>query len=318
MARDISNAKNYNAAHIYNLYNYSELIMKAITTGERVDSRSEKFENVAFAVKQRQTTSVLVDVLKSQNIILLKLPKALPKAFSVFAAKDLKKDSKMKVFIDITDTISEKDGFYTAKNIDIFVAQLVAAMTYRIYYADPKRITTNQSLVLHSTQAFTDLFCYVLDYLRISGYKENRERIRFLVATYYLVGMMWKDASQSTMNTAMKVAGIDKRQADIADMFLTEPEQQLKDIDAFIKFISKSFKLNDLTTELFLDKFVYLVGTGSHFGLEIVPAFLKIITDAFSGAYIVRQNTLEKILGKQIVEVTQDIFTIGTTALKKS
>ena len=260
MARDISNAKNYNAAYIYNLYNYRELLIKAINEGERIDPASPKFENVAFAVKQRQTTSVLVDVMKSQSIILIKLPKALPLAFNVFSAKDSKKDGKMKVFIDVTDTISEKDGFYTSKNIDRFVAQLVAAMTYRIYYGDPKRITSNQSLVLHSTQAFTDMFCYILDYLRISGFKENRDRIRFLIATYYLVGMMWKDAGTSTLNTAMKVSGIDKRQADIVDMFLTKPEEQLKDINSFINFLAKSFKLNDLTTELFLDKFVYLYG----------------------------------------------------------
>ncbi len=318
MARDISNAKNYNAAYIYNLYNYRELLLKAINEGERIDPNSAKFENVAFAVKQRQTTAVLVDVLKSQSIVLIKLPKALPLAFNVFSGKDLKKDGKMKVFIDVTDTISEKDGFFTCKNVDRLVAQLVAAMTYRIYYADPKRITTNQSLVLHSTQAFTDCFCYILDYLRISGFKENRDKIRFLIATYYLVGMMWKDQSTSTMNTAMKVANIDKRQADIADMFLTKPEEQLKDIDAFIKFLAKSFKLNDLTTELFLDKFVYLFGQGTHFAVEIVPAFLKMITDAFSGEFIVRQTTLDKVLGKQIVEVTQDLFSIGTTALKKS
>ena len=317
MARNISTAKNYNAAYIYNMYNYSDLIMKAITTGDRIDPNSAKFENVAFAVKQRQTTAVLLDVLKSPNVVLIHNPKALPLAFNVFAAKDLKTNSKMKAFIDVTDTITEKDGFYTAKNIDKFVAQLVSAMTYLIYYADPKRITTNQSLVLHSTQAFTDTFCYILDYLRISGFKENRDRIRFLIATYYLVGMMWKDASESTMNVAMKVAGIDKRRADIADMFLTDPEEQLKNINTFITFLAKSFKLNDLTTELFLDKFVYLCGVGTQFATEIVPAFLKMITDAFSGSYIVRQNTLEKILGKQIVEVTQDIFTIGT-AIKKS
>ena len=50
---------------------------------------------------------------------------------------------------------------------------------------------------------------------------------------------------------------------------------------------------------------------------EIPAAFLKVITDAFSGSYIVRQNTIEKVIGKQIVEVTQDIFAIGTAALKK-
>ena len=95
MARNISTAKNYNAAYIYNMYNYSDLIMKAITTGDRIDPNSAKFENVAFAVKQRQTTAVLLDVLKSPNVVLIHNPKALPLAFNVFAAK---KETNLRVF----------------------------------------------------------------------------------------------------------------------------------------------------------------------------------------------------------------------------
>lgn len=315
--KKLTTAKNYNATYIYGLYNYGDIIYKAINEGERIDVKSDKFENVRFLVKQRQTTSVLVDVMQSPNIILIRNEKPLPQAFSVFAAKDLKKDSKLKVFIDVSNTVGEKDGFYTSKNIDTLVAQLVSAMTYLIYYADPNRIISNQRLTQDGTQAFTDLFCYVLDYLRVPGYKEHKDQIRYLVAVYYQVGMLWKDVTDTIMTTAMKVADIDRRHANIADMFLTKPEEQLKDINAFVTFLASTFKLNDLTTEVFVDKWVYLYGTGTQFGVELVPAFLKIITDTFAGTYIVRQNTITKILGKQIVSVTQDIFEIGNSAKGK-
>ena len=215
-------------------------------------------------------------------------------------------------------TITERDGFYVPKKIDEFVAQLVDAMIYLIYYADPDRMITNARLVQDSTKAFVDLFTYVLDYLRISGFNENRGRIMYLAAIYFQVSVLYKnEINDAIRSVAMKVSGLDKRQADIAEIFMTEPEKQLLDIDRFIKFISKAFKLNDLTTELVVDKWLYLFGTGYQFSLEIAPAFFKLITDTYAGAYINRQKNIEKVLGKSIISVTKDIFEIGQSVKKR-
>ena len=146
MAKNISDAKNYNSSFLYKQYNYDKVIMDAVMTADRIDKSLENFEDVLIATKRRQTTSVLVDVLQSDNIILLDPQKQLPLAFSVFAAKDVKKDQKLRVFIDTTNTLEVKNGFWVCKNVDSFVAQLVSAMAHLIYYADPSRIYTNSNL----------------------------------------------------------------------------------------------------------------------------------------------------------------------------
>ena len=313
-------AKNYNMSYLYNkVPGYSETLTTAIMTSERIDVNTEKFEPVVIDTKRRQTTSILVDVLKSPNIVFIMPTKSLPSAFNVFAAKDLKTDNKLKVFVDISLTITEKDGFYVPKKIDEFVAQLVDAMIFLIYYADPDRLITNARLVQDSTKAFVDLFCYVLDYLRVSGYSENKDRIMYLTAIYYQTSVLYKnEINDSIRSVAMKVSGLDKRHADIAEIFLTNPETQILDIDKFIKFLAGAFKLNDLTTELVVDKWLYLFGSGYQFALEIAPAFFKLISDTYAGAYITRQKNIEKVLGKNIVTVEKDLFEIGQLVKRRS
>ena len=313
-------AKNYNMSYLYNSVDgYSELLAHAIMSSERIDVNSEKFEPVVIDTKRRQTTSVLVDVLKSPNIVLIYPEKSLPSAFNVFAAKDRKSDGKLKVFIDISTTITERDGFYVPKKIDEFVAQIVAAMIYLIYYADPDRLITNARLVQDSTRAFVTMFCYVLDYLRISGFSENRKRIMYLTAIYFQTSVLYKnEINDSIRAVAQKVADLDKRQADLAEIFLTDPGAQLLDIDKFIKFISGAFRLNDLTTELVVDKWLYLFGTGYQFSLEIAPAYFRLVTDTYAGAYINRQKNIEKVIGKDVVSVTKDIFDIGQSVKRRS
>lgn len=318
MAKNISDAKNYNSSYLYKMYDYPKVIMDAIMTAERVNKKEENFKDVIEVTKRRQTTSVLVNVLESDNIILIKPLKPLPLAFSIFCAKDVKVDGKLRVFIDVTKTIDQKDGFWVSTNIDVFVAQLISAMTHLIYYADPAKIYTNAKLTLHGTENYTKLFCYILDYLRVSGYRENQERIQYIVALYYQCGVLWKDLNENARNVAMKVSGIDKRHADIAEMFLKgEPEKCFTDIHTFLEALCVNFHLSDLTLETFVDKYVYLIGSGYQFGIEIFPAFARVITDTYSGKYLTRQKTVEKICGKGIVEFTTDIFEIGKTIAGK-
>ena len=312
------NAKNYNLSYLYNkVPEYGKNMGDAILSFERIDKTLANFEPVYIDVKRRQTMSVLVNVLESENVILLYSNKPMFSAFNVFAARDQKTGGKLKVFIDASTTLEFKDGFWYPKDIDKFIAQLVNATTYMIYYADPDRITTNNRLLNDATKAFVDLFLYILDYLRVSGCTENRDRIAYLTSIYFLTSLCGKDISDSTRAIAMKVSGLDKRHADIAEIFLTDPLKQLIDINAYITFLASAFKLNDLTTEVFVDKWIYLFGAGYQFALELLPAFIRMITDAYSGTYINRQKNIEKVIGKSIVYVFKDMSEIGYAAKKK-
>lgn len=315
----IVNAKNYNLSYLYNkVPEYGKAMTDAIMAYDRIDKTLANFEQILIDVKRRQTTSILVDILQTPNIVLIYSDKPMPVAFNVFAAKDIKTDNKLKVFIDVSMTIKMSDGFWIPKDIDKLVAQLVNAMTYLIYYADPDRMITNTRLMNDSTKAFVDLFAYILDYLRVSGFGENRDRIVYLTAIYYLVSICRKDLNESTRSIAMKVSGLDKRHADIAELFMNDPEHQLLDLNNFITFLAQAFKLNDLTTEVFVDKWIYVFGAGYQFALEIMPAFIRMITDAYSGTYINRQKNIEKVIGKSIVYVFKDMSEIGVAAKRKS
>ena len=312
------NAKNYNLSYLYNkVPEYSKNMGDAILSYDRIDKTLANFEPVYMDVKRRQTMSVLINVLESDNVILLYSNKPLFSAFNVFAARDSKSGGKLKVFVDASTTLEFKDGFWYPKSIDKFIAQLVNATTYMIYYADPDRMVTNNRLLNDSTKAFVDLFLYILDYLRVSGFVENRDRIAYITSLYYLTSLCGKDINESSKAIAMKVSGLDRRHADIAEIFLTDPATQLIDINSYITFIASAFKLNDLTTEVFVDKWIYLFGPGYQFALELLPSFIRMITDTYSGTYINRQKNIEKVIGKSIVYVFKDMSEIAYSAKRK-
>ena len=67
MAKMLSNAKNYNTSYLFSkVPSYNDQMAQAIMSGERLDVNAEKFEQVALEVKHRQTTAVLVDVMRSR------------------------------------------------------------------------------------------------------------------------------------------------------------------------------------------------------------------------------------------------------------
>lgn len=316
MAKNISDAKNYNSSFLYKQYDYETVLTNAIMSADRIEKESENFQDVIISTKRRQTTSVLVDILQSNNVILLYPLKPLPLAMNTFAAKDIRKDGKLKVFIDASQTLQMKDGFWVTKNVDAFVAQLVSAATALIYYSDPKKIYTNSTLVLESTYCFVELFMYIINYLRVSGYSENKERLKYVIALYYLCGVLWKDMNESTRNIAMKVSEIDRRHADIADMLMKDYEEAFVNIDTFIKAISRAFNLTDFTTEVFIDKAIKVIGNGTHFGWEIYPSFSRIITDAYAGVYLNRQKVIEKICARHMITYTNALFSLFQIIVK--
>ena len=61
---------------------------------------------------------------------------------------------------------------------------------------------------------------------------------------------------------------------------------------------------------------MYIYGTGTVFALELLPSFSNMLTDAYVGAYINNQKTIEKIAGTGKLSVAQldgKTYTLGYT-----
>ena len=48
---------------------------------------------------------------------------------------------------------------------------------------------------------------------------------------------------------------------------------------------------------------MFLYGSGTALALEFLPSLLSLVTDAYCGVYLNNQKSIEKILGKDLVEL---------------
>ena len=194
--------KNHASSYIYSraASNYDRHLIETMMTAKRINKHSEEFDQVVQEVKRRQISSTLLDVLMNKNVVLLMCNKPMPAAFSVCTAKDIKEDKQLKVFIDLTPVVEYKNGFYYPTNINALIAFLINAMTNLIYYTEPKRILSNSNLILYGTNSFVNMFCYVLDYLRLSGYTENPGKVAYLTAIYYSQNKTFVNSKQKNIH----------------------------------------------------------------------------------------------------------------------
>lgn len=306
--------KNFSDSYLYNMGNFEKTIMQFMMSSEVINKDHPSFEDIRYEVKRRQVTSSLMKVLMSNNIILLRHKVGLSRAFKVFAAKDIiSGDNKTKVFIDVSDIIKSTDGNYTieSRNVDIFISYLLNAMNTYIYWVAPTKLLNNTSLIEYGTQAFADMFTYVIDYLRIGGVDNVRERTKYLSSLYYQCGLLGKDLTDSVRNRARKISGLSLRESDIVET-LMGPDP-FKDINTMIISLAKVLRIEDqLKLDNFIEKWAFVYGSGTQYGTELYTSFVSIITNAYVGSYINNQKTIEKVLGRTLVDFTNALFKVGS------
>lgn len=311
-------AKTYASTYLYGKYNeYEKRTIDFLLKADRIDQSLPEFEDIIYEVRKRQTSPALVKVLKSPNVILMSSMKPLDKAFKVFCAKDIKNDSSLKVFIDVSNIIKkdEAKGKYVCgrNEIDVFISYLIDAMTTFIYYTPngTDRIVNNTSVRSDGARVFADLFSHVVDYLcKISTISGSKNKCQYMAAMYYLVNLLGADVnSEATRRIACKVSGISDREAEIINIQL-KPDCFLN-IKFFVENVADVMHLSKLTLDTVVEKWMYVYGTGTVFALELFPAFSNMITDAYIGAYINNQKTIEKVAGQGMVVFTKSILTIG-------
>ena len=308
------NIKNFGDSYLYNIGGFEKTLMQFMMSAEVIDKTHSSFEEIKYEIKRRQVTSSLMKVLMSNNVILLRGNIGLSRAFKVFAAKDIiSGDKQTKVFIDVTDIIKSDGGNYTlqSRQVDTLVAHLVNAMNTYIYYLAPGKLLNNTALVDAGTQAFADMFTYIIDYLRVGGVENVRERTKYFSALYYQCGLLCKDLTDSTKNRAKKISGLSQREADIVETLMgAEP---FKNIDTAVKSLAKVLRIDEqLKLDNFIEKWAFIYGTGTQYGTELYPSFAAIITNAYVGSYINNQKTIEKVLGRSLTEFTNAIFKVGS------
>lgn len=307
--------KNFDSSFLYGKGNYQSQIYEFLIKSHRVDKTSDSFDDIRYMVKKNQYTSCLVSLLDSSNLILMINSTPMSRAFKVFAAKDVKEDGKIKVFVDVSDVIGFAGGVYELKNrdINVFLSYLVAALSTLIYFTDPSKLINNTTMYSAGTSAFAKLSCNVIDYMRIGGVENVRPRVLYLSAMYYQINILRKDPTSTVRQKALKISGLAARDADLIDV--QAPMASYDTIEAFVNAIAKVIRVDSLKTDNFIDKWIFLYGSGTQFATELYFEFSNMLTHAYVGAYLNNQKQIEKFVGRDMVDFTNALFRIGSGLL---
>lgn len=307
--------KNYSNTYLYGKYpEYDKLLFTFIMEGEPIDKDKDDFNGLIYEVKRRQTIPALLKVLKSDVVVLMTANKALPRQFKVFCAKDLRNGKKndLKVYIDCTDLLHRnKEGNWVCSDIDVLISHLISAMVNVIYYKDEKTLTANANLSHVGATAFASLMTHIVDYVaKISSTPKNKAYCQYLSAKYYIANILGKDENTSgNKNICRQIAGLSERESDIIDMQLQE--HSFDNIKFFAETLSRILRINKLSVDVIVERWMYLYGVSSVFALEMFTAFSEMITNCYVGSYLNNQKTIEKVTGTSMVEFAKIILRIG-------
>lgn len=307
-------AKSYANTYLYNLGNYEDKIFNYIMSAEQINKLDPSFEDIKYEVKKRNISNALNKILDSKNVILLMPAAPMPKAFKVITAKDVKGDGKLKVFIDC-DVIRKIDGQYKCSNVDILIAHLLSGMNQFIYYSDPKRLIMRDEINTAGAKCFSALFTHIIDYLyKVSTVSGTRDKCIYLSSLYYIRCILGKDMTDSVKHLCRKISGISEREEEIL-LIKLDDEKAFMNINYFIQEISRVLNLPKLTLDAFLEKWLFIYGTGTQFALELYPAFATMMTNVYVGCYLNNQKTIEKIVGRDMIDFTNTILRVGAESV---
>lgn len=316
---DISKIKPMTKSYLYGKTTASRKMYTFVIESERIDVHSPEFEDIRFFVKKNQYTSVLSRLLDNPNVILLINKQPMPRAFKVFGYTDVKESSKsnqIKIFIDVSEIITKEGNMYKIKHTDIdkFIAHLVSALGMIIYYGKPEAIINNNTLLNTGTACYAKLVSNIVDYMGVGAVDKSREKVLYMAALFYQVNVLMKDTSDSVFLRAEKISGLTKRETDIV---YTQMESDcFEDIHTFIRTVAKVLRTDKLNIDNFMDKWTFLYHVSTQFAVELYPAFNTMVTNAYVGAYLNNQKTIEKILGRDMVEYTKTLFQVGSDLIK--
>lgn len=307
-------AKTLNQTYLYSKYpEYEKMLYTFLMSSEEVRKKDPAFDDIRYEVKKRQISHALINVLDSNKVILLIPNKPLPRSFKVFAAKDIKGDKQLKVFIDCSNLITFKNGVYTCNNVDILIAYIVNAMISMIYYIDEKRFSGNHSVFESGAEAFAKLFTHIIDYIyKISIMSSVKSKCLYMSAMYFMVNILGKEG-ESIKAIARKISGVSSREEEILELQFNEGT--FLNIKLFVETLGEVLKLNGVNLNLIVEKWMYLYSPTTVMALEMFPNFSAMLTDAYVGCYLNNQKTIEKVTGNSMVQYTKAVLAVGEGAV---
>lgn len=290
---------------IYQKYpGYKDSMIDAVMTGDRINTNTQEFtEDVCLLLKRSAAPTYLMKILTSKNTILYIPKEPIARPLKVFCAKDARmKGSDIKVFIDASNTIMKNQNTNRYKcNLDVLIAYLLAAKTNMVYYKIPGAFTKNGDYVAKASRLYAKLFTHIIDYLgNISVVPENRNKMMYIASKYFLHNVLLIDNVERVSEISAKAADITSTEANILNMTIGDMRDM--SIKEMVELSGKFFKIDKLTASVFYSKWLYLYGASTVFGVEFFPSFVTMITDAYNGSYMNNQKTIEKVLGKEMVE----------------
>lgn len=313
--------KTYADSYLYNELSKSsgkslnKAISDFIIKSHRIDKNEPAFSGIIEEIKRHQSSPILISVLFNENVVLCVNDAELPIAFKVFDAKDSKSGGKPKVFIDLTGRIEFKNGYYIIKRneADKLCALLFDALVYLLYRNQRFKLTNNANIILPSTKCYVSMFNYILDYLRIIGFSQNKNKISYITALFYLHGMIgYKLDDSYAKNIAARVAGISAKEANAYDLFIDD-EDMFENIGTFVPALVSIFRLKGLDLSVFMNRWTNSFGPGTEYATELFTSFLIVLVNAYTGSYIIRQRQIEAACGDtNLVKVASAIIHAGT------
>lgn len=308
--------KTYNNTYIYTKFPYEDRIFNFLIKADRIDKESTKFDDIKYEFKKRQIDASLLKVLMSKNVILLtdSINGSLNTQFRVICARDpkFKSNTDYKIFIDCTGLIiPDKSGNYACRHIDILISHVLNGMVTMIYHkAENQILSTN--LVKQSMAAFSALFTHVIDYMtKISITPSVKAKCQFLACAYFIENILDKDFNDNYKVMSKSIVDLSEREQEM--ILHSCSESCFDNIKNFITELSAVIKTPNLKIDNVVDKWMYLYGSNSVFALEYYPALSAMLTDAYCGAFLNNQKTIEKVVGNTLVSYTKDIMAKGGT-----
>jgi hypothetical protein len=307
--------KSYNDSYLYNLEQkrHNQLLSQFIIQADRIeDKTSSEFNGISEEIKRLQRSNVLYALMMRDDVVLCINNKEMPRAFKVFMAKDLREgqNARRKVFIDLTGIVTLKDGFYVCKNPQYLITYLFQGLCYYLYEFDTTRLLNNSNITISGAEAFSAMFSYIIDYMRIVGYEQNKIKIAYMSVLYYMKNVMGKELDQYSKNVAAKIAGVPTSNINAYDMYYKE--EDFANINTFVTAIAENFKLKGLTTEVFVQKWAYAFTPSAMYACELFTSFGGVLVATYVGAYLVNQKQIEKICGNSMIKFSTEIINLGS------